>query len=72
MIWTRTRRCPYCESRNVCRSGRYDIFEKIVLPLFLLRPFRCLTCEERHYDLVSSRRVEPGSGEEGISDISSI
>jgi hypothetical protein len=60
MIWAHTRRCPYCGSHNVCRSNRYDIFEKIIFPIFLLRPFRCLKCEVRHYDFVSRGRMELG------------
>jgi len=72
MIRNRTRRCPYCGSHNVVRSSRYDIFEKMVLPIFLLRPFRCLKCEERHYDFVSSRRMKLGPGKEEISNTSRV
>jgi hypothetical protein len=42
----------------VSRSSRHDLFEKAVLPFFLLRPFRCLKCEERHYNFVYSKRME--------------
>ena len=52
------RRCPFCGSNDVSRSSRHDIFEKEVLSLLLTRPFRCLECEERHYNFVYSRRME--------------
>jgi hypothetical protein len=58
MVWSHVRRCPYCGSNDVYRSSRRDIFEKVVLPLFLMRPFRCLKCEERHYNFVYSRRMK--------------
>lgn len=57
MIWSRRRRCPFCGSSEVRRSRRHDSFEKLVLPLLLRRPFRCLKCQERHYDFVFSRRI---------------
>jgi len=30
----------------------YALFEFIILPVFLLRPFRCLACRHRHYGFV--------------------
>lgn len=57
MIWSRKRRCPFCGSSEVHRSRRYDKFEKLVLPMLLQRPFRCLNCQERHYDFVFSRKI---------------
>ena len=58
MILSHIRRCPFCGSHDVARSSRRDAFEKVVLPIFLLRPFRCLKCEERHYNFLYSRRIE--------------
>jgi hypothetical protein len=58
MAWSLVRRCPFCGSNDVSRSSRHDFFEKVVLSLFLMRPFRCLKCEERHYNFVHSRRTQ--------------
>src|SRR5712692_262572 len=40
-LWELVRRCPYCGSSTVRRSQRQNLFEFVVLPLFLLRPYRC-------------------------------
>jgi len=64
MPWSQVWRCPFCSSDDVSRSSRHDLFEKIVLPLFLLRPFRCLKCDERHYNFVYSRRTGPARSEQ--------
>ena len=57
MLWNLTRLCPFCGSTDVYRSRRYDKFEKMVLPLLLQRPFRCVNCHERHYNFVFSRKI---------------
>jgi hypothetical protein len=69
MPWTMTRRCPFCGSTNVHRSQRYDSFERVWLTLLLQRPFRCLKCEERHYNFIFSKRapreeIQPESSRE--------
>jgi hypothetical protein len=72
MIFPRIRHCPFCGSHDVARSNRSDIVEKLVLPICLLRPFRCLTCEERHYDFVYSRRMGNGSNSQRSSNASRV
>ena len=52
------------------RSSRRDIFEKVVLSLFLMRRFRCLECKERHYNFVHSRR--DGTRSKCAKDLSAI
>jgi transposase-like protein len=65
MPWTKTRQCPFCGSHDVHRSQRYDSFEKYWLTLLLQRPYRCLSCQERHYNYAFSKRVEsPAKDEE--------
>ena len=55
--------CPSCNSLDVRRSHRRGLFELIVLPLFLLRPFRCEDCTKRHYNLIFTRALhEPAEG----------
>jgi len=58
MVWTLIRLCPFCGSNDVARSERRDNFEKVVLALLLQRPFRCLNCQERHYNFAFSRRMK--------------
>ena len=54
--WRLSRECPHCGSLAVRRSARKDLFEVLVLPLLLLRPFRCEDCDRRHYGFVFSGR----------------
>jgi hypothetical protein len=50
--------CPSCKSKNVARSMRRGALDFLVLPLFLLRPYRCLSCDNRYYGwFLSKRRV---------------
>lgn len=51
------RSCPFCESTRVRRSERRGVFERLVLRLLLLRPFRCETCTRRHYNFFFARRA---------------
>ncbi len=51
-----TRCCPICKSRNVARAMRRGALDFLVLPLLLLRPFRCLSCDNRYYGLFLSKR----------------
>ena len=55
VLWQSVRRCPNCNSFEVHRSKRRSVFEWVVLPLLLLRPFRCQDCDRRHYGFAFSR-----------------
>jgi hypothetical protein len=72
MIFSRIRHCPFCGSHDVARSNRSDLFEILVLPICLLRPFRCLKCEERHYDFVYSRKMKVESNSQRSSNTSRV
>jgi len=48
--------CPGCKSRNVRRSHRKWGVERFLLPLILLRPFRCKNCGLRYYGYRFSKR----------------
>jgi len=50
------RRCPICQSHNVARSMRRGALDYLVVPLLLLRPYRCLSCDNRYYGWILSRR----------------
>lgn len=52
------RNCPYCQGIDVRRSHRTGALERIVLRLFLLRPYRCHTCTRRHYNFTFARRAQ--------------
>ena len=55
--------CPACNSLDVRRSHRRGLFEILILPIFLLRPFRCEDCTKRHYNLIFTRALhEPKEG----------
>jgi hypothetical protein len=49
--------CPFCNSLDVRRSHRRNLFELIVLPLLLLRPFRCEDCTKRNYNFIFTRAL---------------
>ncbi len=51
------RRCQYCDSHQVARSQRRGLFETLVLPLLLIRPFRCLKCYRRYYGFTLGRTI---------------
>ena len=48
--------CPQCKSLSVHRSRRRGVFEHLVLPLMLLRPYRCWSCDRRHYGYLFLRK----------------
>jgi hypothetical protein len=50
------RHCPYCHGFLVRRSRRRGLFESLILPPLLLRPFRCMDCRRRHYHFVFSKK----------------
>lgn len=53
--------CPSCKGLNVRRSHRRGLLEMVLLPLLLLRPFRCEDCAKRHYNLFFTRALhDPG------------
>ena len=60
------RRCPHCGSRRVVRSHRSNLLETLLSLLLLLRPFRCLDCNDRHYAFFFRQRlpVEPAPAAE--------
>ncbi len=49
--------CPRCGSLDARRSHRENFFERVVLRLLLLRPFRCRRCGQRYYDLIFRQRA---------------
>ena len=55
------RTCPHCQSVNVRRSRRKGFFERFLLPLLLVRPYRCQKCDLRHYNFIFSRRDTEGA-----------
>lgn len=48
--------CHYCSRLAVRRSQRRGLLEVLILPVFLLRPFRCMKCQRRHYGSLLNRR----------------
>ena len=42
--------CPGCRSRDIERAARRTSFERWVLPIVRLRPYRCLNCGRRFRD----------------------
>ena len=46
------RHCPHCDSIKLKPMERCSLFEFVILPFLLLRPFRCLACRRRHYGFV--------------------
>jgi len=53
--------CPSCRSLDVRRSHRRGLLETVILPLLLLRPFRCEDCTKRHYNLLFTRALQEPS-----------
>jgi hypothetical protein len=43
------RECPFCESHAIRRSHNAGLFDALFVRLMLMRPFRCMECEERFY-----------------------
>ncbi len=58
LLFSLKRRCPECHGRNVRRSIRYGILDTWILPLFMLRPFRCDRCDRRYFGLFFAARVK--------------
>lgn len=49
--------CPSSYSLKVDPSPSKTLFESVILPLCLLRVFRCEKCQRRYYGSVFSRRL---------------
>jgi hypothetical protein len=62
-LWSPKRYCPECHSRDVRRSVRWGIIETAILPLFLLRPFRCQRCDARFFGLFFAARIRRNDSE---------
>ena len=56
-LFSMKRYCPECHSRDVRRSVRWGLVETCVLPLILMRPYRCQKCDHRFFGLVFAGRV---------------
>ncbi len=41
--------CPHCYSKLLSPEKARGPSERILLPLFLMRPFVCKNCRQRHY-----------------------
>jgi len=53
--WFPPYHCPDCGSDIGFRSRCRTIFERYILPLFLLQPVRCGDCFRRDYRLIFTR-----------------
>jgi hypothetical protein len=60
--------CPKCNNFDVRRSHRKGLLESLVLPLFLLRPFRCNACQSRHINFVFCQKASPKAAEADDAD----
>lgn len=60
-LFSLKRSCPDCQSNEIRRSRRRGIIEMAVLPLLLLRPFRCKKCGCRFVGLFAIRVKEEES-----------
>jgi hypothetical protein len=41
--------CPNCAGKDIRRSRRQGFFERYLLPVARLRPYRCDDCDQRFY-----------------------
>lgn len=41
--------CPWCGDTRLRRSRRRNLAERVLLPLFFVRPYRCSNCQSRSY-----------------------
>jgi hypothetical protein len=49
-VWHPHRRtCPFCGASKFGRSRRKGLFERVILVLTSIRPYRCDRCERRFY-----------------------
>jgi hypothetical protein len=61
------RSCPHCKGHDIHRSRRRGLFERFLLPLFFVRPYRCYSCLQRFYGTFS-----PIGSTDGRRDASSL
>jgi hypothetical protein len=59
--------CPDCGNAVAFYSRRRGFTEKFLLPLLLLRPYRCADCFNRSYRSVFLRARRPRSRKDEIS-----
>jgi hypothetical protein len=52
----RMRTCPQCRGNDIHRSRRCTGLERYLLPLLLLRPYRCADCDQRYFGWVFATR----------------
>ncbi len=50
------RHCPGCQSRDVRRSVRWGLYETCILPIILMRPYRCHRCDSRFFGFIFAGR----------------
>ena len=41
--------CPSCGSSNIARSHEKNIYDYALRSIFHIRPYRCMSCDYRHY-----------------------
>jgi len=51
------RYCPWCQSRDVHRSKFRGWMEMAFIPFLLMRPYRCMKCDSRYFDLFFAVRI---------------
>jgi hypothetical protein len=51
--------CPQCRSGRIHRSRRKGFFERRILSLLFVRPFRCLSCDCRFFHWSFSPNPNP-------------
>ena len=51
LVFSRSKRvaCPLCGSGNLQRSRRRGLLESIVFAALQIKPYRCISCDARHY-----------------------
>ena len=57
-VFSSIRYCPECCCDDVRKSRRRGFKEKVILPLFFLRPYRCVACYTRYIGLSFATRVK--------------
>lgn len=57
-LFSLKRICPGCGSHDVHRSQRWGVIECALLPLLLVRPYRCERCDFRYFGLVFATRAK--------------
>ena len=51
--------CPCCGNHVAFYSRRRNFAEKLILPIALLRPYRCAECFERYYRSMFIQAKQP-------------